>query len=239
MFDESGLETQFKRAREEAERLRQEHGAGHATARELYRQLLGFLEKRCPGVYLQLNSKTLYELLRKGSSVVSGETLKEYREKAAQRMFSQPDLPVPLVARESLMDAVAHIWETAYLIAKREIDEVAEVRSQASCEQAEGLRMKLQSLEAELETVRADYARAESDNRLLRQTVEQTTENFLAERVVKERLEQRCDELENAQNRDREAFFKRVEELTEMSNRAWRLVESREDRAGSKSKKQG
>lgn len=239
MIHESGLEAQFKRAREEAERLRQERGPGRATARELYRQFLVFLEKQCPGVYLQLNGKALYRLLRKGTSGLSGEALKEHREKAALRTFWQPDLPIPVEAQESLMDAVAHIWETSYLVAKREVSEVDELCNRTYREQIEGLRMKLQSQEAELETVRANYAQAESDNRLLRQKLEETSENLLAACVIRKRLERRSKELEDAGNRDREAFIKRVEELTALSNRAWELAATRTEPAIAKSKRQG
>jgi hypothetical protein len=234
MTQESGLETQFKLAREEAERLRQEHGTGRATARELYRRLLTFLEKQCPGVYLQLNGKALHKLLCKGTSGLSGEVLKEYRERAALRTFWQPDLPIPIEAQGSLMDAVSHIWETSYLVAKRELGEVDQDCNQAYRQQIEELQMKLQSQESELETVRANYAQAESINRLLRQKLEETSDNLLATRVLKDRLEKRSKELEDARNCDREAFLKRVDELTALSARAWQLVEARAEPTSSK-----
>jgi predicted RNase H-like nuclease (RuvC/YqgF family) len=239
MVDDLGLAAQFQRADEEAERLRQEHGTGGATARELYRQLLAFLEKRCPGVFLQLNGKTLHDLLRRGSSVVSGEVLREYREKASLRMFSKPDLPIPLEAQEPLMDAVAHIWETSYFVAKRELDEVAEIRNQAFRQEIEQLRMHLESQSAELESIRASRTQTESDNHLLRERLEETTENFLAACVDRERLEKRCEELQAAQRRDLDAFAIRVKELTALSARAWELVEARADPSGSKPGAQG
>jgi hypothetical protein len=125
---ESTGESQLAMAQRESERLRTEKGR---TARELYRELLTFIERRCPAVFFQLNGKSLYELLRKGSQPVSGEVLKEYRAKAAIRMQTRPELPIPDEARQTLGDSLAAIWESAFDVARREATSIAEVRNAA------------------------------------------------------------------------------------------------------------
>lgn len=156
METETTVNSQLALARQEAGRLREEEGR---TARELYRQLLVFVEKRCPAVFLQLNGKTLYELLRKGSQPVSGEVLREYRAKAAMRMEARPELPVPEEVRQSLGDSLAAIWESAFHVARREATELAEVRNAALLGQVESLTRENERLRAEL----AVSASAESE----------------------------------------------------------------------------
>jgi predicted nucleic acid-binding Zn-ribbon protein len=207
---ETAVSSQLALAKQEAGRLREEEGR---TAREQYRLLLAFVEKRCPAVFLQLNGKTLYELLRKGSQPVSGEVLREYRAKAAMRMEARPDLPVPDEVRQSLGDSLAAIWESAFHVARREATELAEVRNAALLEKVEGLARENERLRAEL----AAHSNAETERAAQLEAAQgekaRLTEEVAALSATLTRMADERDSAQEALAGAQRTFNARIEDL--------------------------
>ena len=126
---DASLVAQWARAREEANRLQAKHASGEANARTLYLELLAFLDRDCPGVFLGLTGRSLYDLLRKGSQPVSGEALSQYRHTKAVRVATQGEMPVPTSTQQHLLRLVEGLWADAFIVARREAGDVADARN--------------------------------------------------------------------------------------------------------------
>lgn len=114
------LEEQWALAEAHAEQLRAEHSTSR-PARELFRELVGWLDHSCPAVFLTLTGQKLHKLLLKGSLPVAGEVLNAYREEKARRQMLSPTLPLPADARQALSLGLEQLWESAFHTVKREL----------------------------------------------------------------------------------------------------------------------
>jgi hypothetical protein len=214
MSEKVTMEAQHAAAGAEGDRLRAIHETQDVTARELYWQLLTFLEKRCPAVFIQLSGRKLYDLLRKGSQPVSAQVLREYREKASERMAFRPEVQMPDTAREQLGEAMASIWASALASARPEAESKAEARNQALLEQIAALeKQNTTLLEAQQSSGATQEALVKERDALLA-TVDGLTGKLEDATTRVAELERAVRKAEDAHAQAQAEFTRQVDEMT-------------------------
>lgn len=150
--------TQWALANEEAGRLRQRHDLEGIPARALYAELLEYLDRYCPAVFLNLTGRGLYDLLKKGSQPVSGEALKHYRLQKSKTLPSSGFLPIPKEAHRVLAEGIETLWASSFAVARREAQDVADAKTHY-------LQEALAAIQEDRDALRASLAQAQERER--------------------------------------------------------------------------